>query len=602
MGDGRGPVGMADVGGRRQTALVANIGNRDLALNIHDAAHPWWVTLDKSEDGQHAQKFLRSNPGTRAMAAVLAARLDEFRDRLALPILEPAIHLVLQELGRLDRVLLFATDQPESAGAHRDWDTVESARVVRAMLRERYQARIGDIEISRIGFNPSEHDRVYEFVGVVLRQLFPPASVRLLAACIKGGVPAQNAALRTHAVNLYGARAWLVETEEPPAAGRSDGVVGAARLVDTWPFRRDTLARVLRELVRHHNYDAARYLLASEDVRLPALEAVLRHAQARLNLDFEGAADALRDQTDPHLVAWRTSAARARATDRLAEVATAAIIAVRRGDLVGFVTRAASFCETCRRGLVEVITKAELGPVFDPTSVPDEARRASLVAFLRRRSGLERAPGEADHWFVKRPLLNAMLGWAREWMSPGDRERVKRVQERLKELKALEELRNDALHLAQGISWRVLKARVKDPEETFAGIAGEVVEDVRQLALRFQDSEGAQEAAFQGGQAVEAISGRPTESTSWSGERARGELAHLYESINEWIVRAFEATGRADAGVCVSGTVRSAVAGGGEAHQTGEGPPPACGSPDEAWKNEAEGWSSGSGGGPSNSW
>jgi hypothetical protein len=126
--------------GQRHTFLVASVGTRDVALDIGDRERPWWVALDNRQDGRWAQEFLGSGAGTRAMAAALRARFEELADRLALPILGPSLDLALEKLDGLDCVVLFATDQPVDAGPHRDWDTIESARLIAADPSNVYDA------------------------------------------------------------------------------------------------------------------------------------------------------------------------------------------------------------------------------------------------------------------------------------------------------------------------------------------------------------------------------------------------------------------------------------------------------------------------------
>lgn len=458
---------------QRHTVLVANVGTRDLALDIGDRERPWRVTLDNRQDGEWARQFLGSGAGTRAMATALRERFEELAERLALPILGPSLDLALEKLGALDCVLLFATDQPADAGSHRDWDTIESARLIEALLPRHYGERVGSVEIVPVRFNPSEHERMYEFVGGVLRQRCPPEEISTLFACIKGGVPAANAALRTHAVNLYGVRAWLVETEEPPAEARSEGTVGQARLVDTWPFRRDTIARLVRVLIRRYDYEGVRHLLEAEGVRHASLEAYLRHAQARLNLDFDGAAEALAGLEDGWTSAWKRSAQDAHGSARLAELAAAARIFLDRGDFVGFLARVASFCEACRRRLVEATTGLRLGQVLDLSAVPDNTRRLELAKALGKRKDVKRVPGPPDRWFVSRDLFNVVLQWAD--IDDATRESVKQVQAWLGRLGPLEQLRHDTLHEEQGISWSDLKQRMRNPQSAFAEVAGQVV-------------------------------------------------------------------------------------------------------------------------------
>ena len=67
-------------------------------------------------------------------------------------------------------VCLFATNQPETAGEHRDRDTIELAGVLKGYLPERFPrvsggAHVEDVRIVEIRGNPSYYDEMYEYFG-----------------------------------------------------------------------------------------------------------------------------------------------------------------------------------------------------------------------------------------------------------------------------------------------------------------------------------------------------------------------------------------------------------------------------------------------------
>lgn len=453
--------------------LAANLGNRDITLNIGDPASPCWVAFDKGDGGTEAQKFLGcGQEGTRAIATRLAHRFAELQDRVAMPLLEPAIRLTVGAARRIDVLALFATDQPPSAGEYRDWDTIESARLVD---RLRDAGRFGDsvarVEIVPVTFNPSEHDRAFTHVGQELARRFPVDGIGHFFATIKGGVPAFNAALREQVVGLYGPRARLIETQEPSREQRLNGQHGTARLVDTWPFRRNAILRVVHALLERHDYAGVQRVLESEAVADATTTAFLQHAVARMNLDFDGARAALRTfgSGQPHQ--WKLSAGQAWGAQRLEEVAFTADIFLRRGDLIGFLTRVASFVETCRRQLVHAVTGFRIEKTFRVDDIP--RAKSSLRGALARRLG------DAPHWPASEPLFNTILDWARTTGVPDRAGQISERQGLLGRLGALEKLRNGALHQLHGVSLKDVQRAFPRPEESLPEVARSIVDRVR---------------------------------------------------------------------------------------------------------------------------
>lgn len=453
--------------------LVANVGNRDITLNVGNGGSPCWVPFDKYDGGGEAQRFLGcAQEGTRAIAARLAARLPELHDRVALPLLEPSIRLILAATPRIDVLVLFATDQPESSGEQRDWDTIESARVIARLCDTgRLGDAVGGVEIVPIRFNPSEHDRSFTHVGEELARRFPTERVDRLFGTIKGGVPAFNAALREQVVGLYGARARLIETDEPSREQRLNGQHGIARLVDTWPFRRSAILRLVHALLERYDYGAVQRVCESEGVSDDTVDAYLRHAIARMNLDFDGAQRALRAFGTGRPHQWKFFAGQAWGTQRVEEVAFTAEILLRRGDLIGFLTRVASFVETCRRQLVHAVTGLRIERTLRRVDI--HRQYGSLAETLAANLG------SAQSWPASGPLFDAILDWAR---GNGDNTRAGQITELHKlfqRLRPLERLRNEALHQLDGVSSSDLDRALPATEQAFPELARTIVDCVR---------------------------------------------------------------------------------------------------------------------------
>ncbi len=454
--------------------LVANVGNRDITLNVGDASS-CWVSFDKYEGGSEAQRFLGcQQEGTRAIAARLADRLAELQDRVAMPLLEPAIRLALASASRIDDLVLFATDQPAAAGEHRDWDTIESARLIERLVQGG-RAAVARVSIIPIAFNPSEHDRAFTHVGEALASRFPAERVDRLFATIKGGVPAFNAALREQVIGLYGARARLIETQEPSREQRLNGQHGTARLVDTWPFRRHAILRLVRALLDRYDYGGVQRVLESEAADDSTLAAFLGHAVDRMNLDFDGASRALAAFGSGRPHQWKISAGQAWGAQRLEEVAFTAEILLRRGDLIGFLARAASFVETCRRQLVHAITGFRIEKALRKEEIP--RAQSSLVAALSAKLG------DGSHWPASEPLFNAILEWARQTGEPTRVSQIDELRPLVGRLGSLEKLRNEALHQLHGVSMSDLRRALSNPEQAFPELTRVIIDKMRTVEL-----------------------------------------------------------------------------------------------------------------------
>jgi hypothetical protein len=109
--------------------LLANIGNRDVWVDkeapIPGDIHPVWN-----------QKASR-----RALGEALQQNWVDCRLYLSLPIIGKAVDHILQQEGRIDRVVLISSDQSESEGVskhHLAQDTCELAPVVGRLLEEVY--------------------------------------------------------------------------------------------------------------------------------------------------------------------------------------------------------------------------------------------------------------------------------------------------------------------------------------------------------------------------------------------------------------------------------------------------------------------------------
>lgn len=464
--------------------FVGNVGNRDVVLNIGTSESPFYVSLDKGEEGLAAGKFLNCpGEGTRALAKYIRERLTELEWRLLFPILSPALAEALGVEGTLDMVLLLASDQPEGAGPHRLWDTIESAGILQDCLPRRFPERISRPTVVRAEFNPSLHDEAFTFVGEVLQRLVPPVRVNHVFASVKGGIPAMNAALRQQTVALYGPKVSIIEVEEPPSReDRLAGRTGAARIPSTWPFRRGTILRLAATLLSRYDYEGLRVLLEAEGVKDGEIEALLRHAHSRLNLDFDDAVENLRrfGAGRPHQ--WRISAGAAWSRQRLLDVQKSAAVCLARLDFIGFLARVATFCENCRRQLVYMATGLRIEACLFPSSIRDENLLADLRA--RKRLSVLKTSGDREPpWKADRALFNAILDYwvTRRAVGSDAGRRIQAIHEELSRLRKLEDLRHAVLHQMKGVSRTDIEAKLPDPMRAFSEITTSILDAIESV-------------------------------------------------------------------------------------------------------------------------
>lgn len=443
--------------------FLANVGNRDIWLDTGGG----FYAFSKGRDASEMAKYLGCQEGTRYLAAHVGNKnnLEKFRPALRFPILVPSISAALERVSTIHRVILFATNQKLDAGPHRDWDTIESAKLIREAIPGLFVDKIDreSIEIIPVEFNPSEHDRAFEFIGLELDKLLPEFPETVFAS-IKGGIPAMNAALRERVAHRYGKRAWLIETDEPPEGKRWEGIQGEARIISSWPFRRDSVVRLLKELLDRFDYAGALRLIDLEGVDLPHVTRYLKHALARLNLDFKGATVHLKDMTGTPQQ-WQILGKRAWEVQRLADVAYTAQNALEREDYGVFLSRVATFRENCLRFLCWALTnlKASETTIGLNEIKADNRELATYVSEnLDPMDGNHRRP----EWKVDRKFFLAVIRWALR-KDPANRELIEDALNNLDEFKGLEDMRNKFEHRMGGVSRGDIEQVFRDPNQLF---------------------------------------------------------------------------------------------------------------------------------------
>jgi hypothetical protein len=286
-----------------------------------------------------------------------------------------------------------------------------------------------------------------------------------------------NAALRERVVQRFGQRALLIETDEPPEGRRWEGQEGKARILSSWPFRRDGVLRLLDHMLNRHDYSGALHLLELEGVQTPQAKAFLQHALARLNLDFEGAATYLEGMAGTPLQ-WKNLAKDAWGLQRLADLASTAQNALEREDYASFLSRTTTFCENCRRLLCWMLTsvKIEKGRLsFSEIKRIDPALANHLKLQNLRCSNQDPI---SPTWRTAGEFSSAVIEWGVKVKHSIQKPLVDKVLQDLEKLRALEQLRNEVEHHMQGVSYSDIETEFPNARQIFLPLTEKILMDI----------------------------------------------------------------------------------------------------------------------------
>ena len=448
--------------------FIANVGNRDIALGVANTAFVMFSKTSDGVDGEYGvprndlPEALQGEEGTRYLSKRVRENLNDYD--LRFPIIGPALEAVLGrvDVDRVDRIVLFATDQLETTPRfHRMWDTIESAHVLEELIQKRFDGQVGNIDVIPVTFNPSQHEPAHKFIGEEFANIKIDEQTQVFAS-IKGGTPAMNAALRERAIQYFGVRAWLVETDEPAPNKRWDGEEGGAHILSSWPFRKQNVLRLLEGFLNRHDYSAALQLLDAEAVDSTRAKVYLEHALARTNLDFAGAVNCLeeadRRNTLPDFTnSWKNSAKDKWGLQRLDDLAYSAQIALERHDYVGFLYRVTMFSESCLRLLCWIVADIR---VTSGWIKPGDVKNEDLRERLNDDSDLTRKHWKKDKqaWEVNHGSLKRIIEIAAQCSTKP----IKSVEETLSRLDGfdrLKDLRNGLAHSNKGASLPEIRDR-----------------------------------------------------------------------------------------------------------------------------------------------
>lgn len=433
--------------GKMRNIVVANIGLQDVWLNVSSGPEPHYVPFDPRKGAEEVRQFfgLARDDGARVMAIHVKEHRQELRDRILLPILEPAIDTIQKKVHSIDRILLLGTDQsPEQQEFYRN-DTVNSAELICEILPERFPSHLIKPEVVPCRANPSHQEKADSFMRHTLRTHIPGKQDVRVFASVSGGVPALNASLRQHTANIYGGRGFLVETEPPSVpAGSRAGHLGTSRIVNTWTMRQDMIIRLVGLALRSKNYRGALQILADEGINDEFIIGALKHGQHRQNLDFRAAAAALQNLPDPAR-RWAASARQAEedSVQCVAEIAQTAASCLRNEDYIGFLVRLSTFVETARRTACEFLIEMRIGGSKTITETMLTKANPEVVQGLKKKLG--RPP-----WVVTPGLYQTLLEISSTVV--GQQGVASRFQELMDKLRSMIDKRNTVVHELKSVS------------------------------------------------------------------------------------------------------------------------------------------------------
>jgi hypothetical protein len=474
--------------------FIANVGARDLQVKINDRLYSLDVRPYEKEKAQVLKDFLsgffnQQTPnqlGVRVLGEWLLKQnqgiFQKFLEEVvACPILEPALDLALgeaqtDEAQTLD-VYLLGTDQPDNAPANlRANDTYWAAEIIKQWLCQYYKNRekLGQVCVLKIsGIVPVLWDKAYQLIaslkvavdenqGVELKELLQKSQV--VFAEISGGIPALNFALHQVVLNVCGRKARIIQVLEGE---------GRAHLLKIQVFWGDRLIRQLKTLLKSYDYKAALDLLENEipedqlEEQIQKAISALRHADARLNFDFQQALQAIEAyKNEEPFQGWYNSANHQTFADRVREALECLEIFRRSSRLITFIALADGIVEGLTRLVAEILVPELPSIYFDENGqlISDLFDKSRLYVDLDKLS-----PELKDHLQTKlvkhektqdRPLANeyfykSIISYHNEKL------KVQRINTVIGQLRScLNDFRDGLLHRLANLSEDSLKKEI----------------------------------------------------------------------------------------------------------------------------------------------
>jgi len=210
--------------------------------------------------------------------------LKEFKTlapKLSMPMLEVAVDYILRRDKAIDRMVLIATDQPETElPKHRDNDTLFFAEIIKRLLAK----KIKDIRVVLIKQNPSNVDDMLDFFKQVLKRgkALQMENMQKCYTLTTGGVPGASMALLMQSIEYYREKCYPLYVSEK--TGHVIPLrIGSQMLTS---FRNETISKALDR----YDYSAVAAMLADQaDEQERFCWRLAEYAKHRLYFDFDTA-------------------------------------------------------------------------------------------------------------------------------------------------------------------------------------------------------------------------------------------------------------------------------------------------------------------------
>ncbi len=483
--------------------LLANIGNRDVAVDVGDPARPHWLFADdkgKAEllrwiEARYGWKPATESAGARDIGAFLLEKMDggddDLRFRIRIPILQP----IIEQVGRdVSKVVLCCTDQREEVpAAHRSRDTVTMAQVAGELLAERLDDGHGQgemqIVVCPIADRPHELEPAYQQIALALDEELPEEPSQAYMSP-RGGIPAMNQALFWYGLERFNTRLRVLEVPEPPADAVRRGRYGTPVPSDLWPFLRTGWLREFRQYLERYDYAGAREHVErlsqnGAHGRVPVTDVVeiLRWLETLMNDNVEGAEERWNESvqrianfTFPEILKPHAES-KHRILATLTHRAWVAALCYERADYLGFVVRAAAVVEIAQRLALSCDDRVDDQSILFEGRYPERQLTRLQEQGIRIDEG--RLHRSCDGYQINRSLLYRML----QALGAGNHRAVIDMGRSLRGLCAL---RNESVHWVRGLSQtdvdEVLRTRPPEtPLQLFKRLVNEAVNHLGNL-------------------------------------------------------------------------------------------------------------------------
>ncbi len=442
----------------------------------------------------------------RTQGEMVYQNYQDYADRVALPIVEPAMNYILareawtnlSENQPLCRVILLGTDQRDLA--YQASDTLFFARIAALKLGEMFGTRV-QAEARLVNqINPAFYDEAYEKFGELLSELDIEVNSPVYVV-LAGGIPACNTALLLQGVRLFGEHLTVVY---PPVGGEPQELRVGRQISNA--FREAAAIERLNELDFVNALPHFQFLKTDAGV-----VGLVKYAAQRLAFDFQSAQETLeqalaasqsetrqfiqksmRHQLD---VLLNQQDRPERLLALLEELYWNASITYRHQQFADFLGRVYRFQEAVLRYLVEIIYSlpTDLRPAVRNQNQQnwEEGIQANRRLTVYCESQL--IDGQPMNWrTIGRPTYKALLAYAvdaqqglganeKPLLSGADQQRYHALLDKVNKLDRLVELRHRTIigHDFVGVSEALLLANSP------AGISPPIVlADILQMLLK----------------------------------------------------------------------------------------------------------------------